>query len=118
MELPVVDFNSGKYDLNVIKPALMPIEFVVKKNNALIFVDITLDYWFLALSFSYDKFLKAYDCSVAKGFLPYEWINSLHRLEHPALPAHSVMRTMPTVNRSGIQGGTEDRDIQRRPCLV
>ena len=38
-EIPVVGFNSGKYDVNVIKPHLIKklkdeLQFVVKKNNA------------------------------------------------------------------------------------
>ena len=91
-ELPVVGFNSGKYDINVIKPYLMKslqalpeeeqMSFVVKKNNNFMaiktakwkFVDI-LNY--LAPGFSYSKFLKAFGCSVTKGFLPYEWITDL-----------------------------------------
>ena len=69
--------------------------FVVKKNNNFMaiktakwkFVDV-LNY--LAPGFSYDKFLKAFGCKVTKGFLPYEWIDDLDKLQHPALPSHEA----------------------------
>ena len=104
-ELPVVGFNSGKYDINATKPYLMShlqalskedgLQFVVKKNNNFMclktakwkFVDV-LNY--LAPGFSYEKFLKAFDCSTTKGFLPYEWLDSLDRLESTELPPHEA----------------------------
>ena len=81
-ELPVIGFNSGRYDLNLVKPKLMKHlkmfenqqnKFVVKRNNNYIcvsngefkFLDITN---YLAPGCSYDKFLKAYDCSIRKSF--------------------------------------------------
>ena len=78
-KLPVVGFNSGKYDLNVIKKFLAAylvknkeMDFIVKRNNnfmclqtqCLRFLDVTN---FLAPGFSYSKFLKAYDCPQTKG---------------------------------------------------
>ncbi|XP_072172025.1 uncharacterized protein [Diadema setosum] len=104
-ELPVLGFNSGKYDINTIKkylyPALLssdPITFVVKRNNNhmavktenLKFLDI-LNY--LAPGFSYDSFLKAYHCAQKKGFFPYEWFDCLDKLDHPTLPPHEAFHT-------------------------
>ncbi len=43
---------------------------------------------YLAPSCSYAAYLKAFNCSTSKGFLPYEWIDSLDKLDHPALPSH------------------------------
>ena len=40
---------------------------------------------FLAPGFSYDKFLKAYECPQTKGF-PYKWMDSLDKLDHTYLP--------------------------------
>lgn len=34
----------------------------------------------LAPGFSYDKFLKVYECPQSKGFFPYEWMDSLEKL--------------------------------------
>ena len=45
---------------------------------------------FLAPGFSYDKFLKAYECPQTKGFFPYEWLDSLEKLEHSSLPPHEA----------------------------
>ena len=73
-ELPVLGFNSGKYDLNAVKEFLFPVlvqnegvQFTVKRNNNFMclktphlhFLDVTN---FLAPGFGYDKFLKANEC--------------------------------------------------------
>ena len=101
-ELPVLGFNSGKYDLNAVKefvfPYLIesqPIKFTVKRNsnhmclktNSLKFLDISN---YVAPGFSYDQFLRAYECEQTKGFFPYEWIDSLDRLEETSLPSHEA----------------------------
>ena len=54
------------------------------KTKQLRFLDVTN---FLAPGFSYDKFLKAYEYPQTKGFFPYEWMDSLDKLQYPALPA-------------------------------
>lgn len=101
-QLPVVGFNSGKYDLNTTKKFLIPvlveieqIQFTIKRNNNFMslstnhlrFLDVTN---FLAPGFSYAKFLKAYECPQAKGFFPYEWMDSLEKLNQPSLPPHEA----------------------------
>ncbi len=69
--------------------------FVVKKNNN--FMTIKTKKWkfldilnYLAPGFSYQKFLTAFGCTVTKGFLPYQWIDSLDKLQHPELPPHEA----------------------------
>ena len=101
-ELPVLGFNSGKYDLNAVKEFLFPVlvqneevQFTIKRNNNFMclktdhlrFLDVTN---FLAPGFSYAKFLKAYECPQTKGFFPYEWMDSLDKLDHPSLPPHDA----------------------------
>ena len=101
-ELPVLGLNSGKYDLNAVKefvfPYLIesqPIKFTVKRNsnhmclktNSLKFLDISN---YVAPGFSYDQFLRAYECEQTKGFSPYEWIDSLDKLEETSLPSHEA----------------------------
>ena len=101
-ELPVLGFNSGKYDLNASKEFLFsylikhqPIKFTVKRNNnhmciktdSLKFLDISN---YLAPGFSYDQFLKAYECEQTKGFFPYQWLDKLHKLEETSLPPHAA----------------------------
>ena len=101
-ELPVLGFNSGKYDLNASKEFLFPylikhqpIKFTVKRNNnhmciktdSLKFLDISN---YLAPGFSYDQFLKAYECEQTKGFFPYQWLDCLDKLQETSLPPHAA----------------------------
>ena len=66
--------------------------FVIKRNNTFMclstdqlkFLDMTN---YIALGFSYDKYLKAYGCEVAKGHFPYEYMDRLERLDGTALPS-------------------------------
>ncbi len=41
---------------------------------------------YLAPCFSYDKYLKAYDCELQKGHFPYEYMDGIRKLEDRALP--------------------------------
>ena len=100
--MPLVGFNSSRYDINVIKRFLFRhlesseqdgIGFVVKRNNAymcikterLKFLDITN---YLAPGCSYAEFLSAYECTAQKGFFPYEWFDDIVKLDYKSLPAH------------------------------
>ena len=81
-ELPVLGFNSGKYDLNAVKTFLFPyliqhqpIKFTVKRNSN--HMCLKTDFFklldisnYVAPGFSYDQFLKAYECEQTKGFFP------------------------------------------------
>ena len=97
-ELSVLGFNSGKYDINAAKNPFFAhlvkyeqVKFVIKRNYNhmcletlhLKFLDITN---YLAPGFSYDQFLKAYECTQTKGYFPYKWVDSLEKLEFPTLP--------------------------------
>ena len=79
-ELPVLGFNSGRYDLNAVEEFQFPVlvqnegvQFTIKRNHNFVclktpdlrFLDGTN---FLAPGFSYDKFLKSYECPQTKGF--------------------------------------------------
>ena len=101
-ELPVLGFNSGKYDLNAVKEFLFPyliehhpIKFTVKRNSnhmclktkCLKLLDISN---YVAPGFSYDQFLKAYECEQTKGYFPYEWVDGLDKLEETSLPPHAA----------------------------
>ena len=99
--LPVFGFNSGKYDLNLIKTYLIPHLItdrsiqptVIKKANQFIsfsfgdiqFLDILN---FLGGATSLDLFLKAYQSEETKGFFPYEWFDSLTKLDCDKLPPY------------------------------
>ena len=114
-QLPVIGFNSGKYDLNAIKQFLIPYFlsttskkgeeeeqeeenegigsfFVIKRNNT--FMCLSTDQLkfidmtnYIAPGFSYDKYLKAYGCEVTKDHFPYEYMDRLERFDDTALPS-------------------------------
>ena len=99
-QLPVVGFNSGKYDLNVVKKFFIPLLIhnnaaVIKRQNTFMcfsttnlkFLDVTQ---YLAPGVSYDKYLKAYGCELQKGHFPYEYMDDLHKLEDRVLPPQSA----------------------------
>ena len=101
--LPVFGFNSGKYDLNLIKSYLIPYLIrdkeqetsVIKKANDFIsfkfgdvqFLDIMK---FLGGATTLDSFLKAYKASETKGFFPYEWFDNPDKLDFPGLPPYEA----------------------------
>ena len=99
-QLPVIGFNSGKYDLNMIKRSFVPLLIsnnaaVIKRQNTymclytdkLKFVDISN---YLAPGVSYAKYLTAYACELGKGHFPYEYMDDLQKLEDRVLPPQSA----------------------------
>ncbi|ELT89960.1 hypothetical protein CAPTEDRAFT_198376 [Capitella teleta] len=112
-EMIVVGFNSGKYDLNVIKKQLVgafaalneKVIFVVRKNNNYVCIKThnlkILDIVnYLAPGFSYAKYLKAFNCSVMKGYFPYEWLDSYDKFAETSLPPKSAFYS--TLTKTGI----------------
>ena len=99
--LPVFGFNSGKYDINLIKSYLITslvnerdIEpTVLKKASQFVsfkFGDIQLfDIMnFLGGANSLDTFLKAYKAKETKGFFPYEWFDCPEKTNNKELPPY------------------------------
>lgn len=99
-QLPVIGFNSGKYDLNLIKGKIayhlqlhksVNKNFIVKKNNnyvclsndTLKFLDMSN---YLPPGTSYDSFLATFQVPVRKSFFPYEYFSSLDVLNDTSLP--------------------------------
>ena len=106
-QLPVIGFNSGHYDLNVIKKFYIPymvknndIQFVIKRQNTFMcfstpklkFLDVTQ---YLAPGVSYDKYLKAYGCELQKGHFPYEYMDNLRKLDDCPLPPQAAFYSLP-----------------------
>ena len=96
----MIGFNSGKYDLNMIKRSFVPLLIsnnaaVIKRQNTymclytdkLKFVDICN---YLAPGVSYAKYLTAYACELGKGHFPYEYMDDLQKLEDRVLPPQSA----------------------------
>ena len=102
-QLPVIGFNSGHYDLNVIKKFFIPhmlkggdkTPFVIKRQNTYMCISIEkLKFYdivnYLAPGYSYDKYLKAYGCELQKGHFPYEYMDDVLKLEDRVLPPQSA----------------------------
>ena len=99
-QLPVIGFNSAKYDLNMIKRSFVPLLIsnnaaVIKRQNTFMclsttklkFVDICN---YLAPGVSYAKYLTAYGCELGKGHFPYEYMDDLQKLEDRVLPPQAA----------------------------
>ena len=98
-QLPVLGFNSSKYDLNLIKSQLTKClnvtedkqSYVIKKCNKYMvistnkfrFLDVCS---YLAPNVSYSQFLKCYDIQEQKQHFPYEFLDSFEKLNYPELP--------------------------------
>ena len=112
-QLPVIGFNSGKYDINLIKHQIMSYIsmqynesdiFTIKRENSYLsiatphlkFLDISN---YLAAGCSYAKFLKAYGSEISKGIFPYEWFDSFEKLSRNCLPdAHEFFSKLSNSN--------------------
>ena len=99
--LLVFGFNSGKYDLNLIRSDLLPYLIherdiqptVIKKANNFVFFEFGdvqfLDILnFLGGATSLDSFLKAYKTNETKAFFPCEWFDSPNKSEATFLPPY------------------------------
>ena len=99
-QVPVLGFNSAKYDLNLLKTMLAKHlkihehkqqKFVVKRNNAYLclsnpqlrFLDMVN---YLPPGTSYDKFLSTFGVCQRKSFFPYEYFTDLSVLDEKSLP--------------------------------
>ena len=92
-QVPVFGFNSGRYDLNMIKEyfvknlAEISDVKVAKKENSYMFLSAPnfkfLDIKnYLAPGLSYDAWCRAYGCELQKLAFPYEWFDSFDKLNH------------------------------------
>ena len=97
-QVPVVGFNSGTYDLNLIKKhfaehlADTTGKVRVAKNGNKIMFLLTWGFRFLDIinylgpGTSYEKWVKAYECKTVKSWFPYEWFDRPEKLDYPGLP--------------------------------
>ena len=99
-QLPVLSFNGGRYDVNVLREYLFPllakegaVKYVIKKGNSymclsteqLRFLDLV---YYIAPGNSLDKFSRAYGAKARKGYFPYEWLDEFNKLEVTEFPAY------------------------------
>ena len=92
-QVPVFGFNSGRYDINMIKEyfvknlAGISDVNVAKKENSYMFLSLPqfkfLDIKnYLAPGLSYDAWCRAYGCELQKLVFPYELFDSFDKLNH------------------------------------
>ena len=92
-QVPVFGFNSGRYDINMIKEyfvknlAIISDVNVAKIENSYMFLSTSnfkfLDIKnYLAPGLSYDAWCRAYGCELQKLAFPYEWFDSFEKLNH------------------------------------
>jgi len=113
-ETIVLTFNGGSYDINLIKPCLIKtlmdkIDFVIRRNNHYLYIKIqTLKFLdiknYNAFGFSYRKFLIAYKCDQEKFYLPYEWLDSLEKLNYLEIPPHEAFFSTLTQSTISVEG--------------
>ena len=75
--------SSTTYETDINKARKKVNKYMTIATNNLIFLDM---YNYLAPGTSYDKYIKAYGAELQKGFFPYEWLNSIDKLELDRLP--------------------------------
>ena len=92
-QVPVFGFNSGRYDINMIKEyfvgdlAIISDVNVAKKENSYMFLS-TPNFKFLdiknylAPGLSYDAWCRTYGCELQKLAFPYEWFDGFDKLNH------------------------------------
>ena len=99
-QVPTLGFNSGTYDLNLIKNyfvkeladtankvrvAKSGSKIMFLLTDRLRFLDI-INY--LGPGTSYERWVKAYDCKATKSWLPYEWFDREEKLDYEGLPEY------------------------------
>ena len=97
-QVPVLGFNSGTYDLNLIKKYFAEKLAdttnkvrVAKHGNKIMFL-LTSGFRFLDIinylgpGTSYEKWVKAYECKTTKSWFTYEWFDRPEKLDYPGLP--------------------------------
>ena len=100
--VPVLGFNSAKYDLNLLRQHLITTYLreysgggeikVIKQQSAYSKIDLGhqlrfLDvYKYCSPNTNLDSFMKAEGVVGGKFFFPYEWFDSYEKLDHPELP--------------------------------
>ena len=97
-QVPVIGFNSGRYDLNLIRKHFISYlgeeqvdsgekqgQIMFMKTSKFNFLDVTN---YLSPGTSYDKWVKTYGVKQTTSWLPYEWFDSAEKLDYKGLPPY------------------------------
>ncbi len=98
----MIGFNSGNYDLNMIKEFFVEriagdvnekIKVAKKDNNYMFLTTLKFKFLdiknFLAPNMSYDKWCKSLECKLEKLVFSYEWLTSYDKLTRKEPVAHT-----------------------------
>jgi len=114
-QLPVIGFNSGRYDINLNRESsllsfLLRVEgefkFTVKKANTYMCIatehlKIVDESNFQAPGVSLESFLKSNDTEIGKFDWPYEWFDCLGKLDSDLPPKEAFWSTLKNRNTLG-----------------
>ena len=78
--------------------------YLCLKTEKLRFLDISN---YLAPGYSHKKFLSAFGCEEQNFYFPYEFVNSIKKLNYPAVPPHECFYS--TLQKSNISA--QDYDL-------
>ena len=84
-QLPVIGFNSGKYDINLIKSELV-IQLGLHKSTGRKFILKRVIITYAWLMKSYDSFSETFDVKLRKSYFPYEYLTNVSKLDETRLP--------------------------------
>ena len=126
--LPVFGFNSGRYDLNLIKSYLIPYlicdketepTFIKKANDSISFKVEDVQFLdimkFLGGATTLDSFLKAYKASETKSFFPYKWFDSPDMLDCTELPPYEAFFSkLRNHNHLEVNGGIDQQSALKK----
>ena len=118
--VPVLGFNSAKYDLNLLRQQLITTYLreyggeikVIKQQSAYSKIDLGnqlrfLDvYKYCSPNTNLDSFMKAEGVVGGKFFFPYEWFDSYEKLDHPALPPVECFYS--SLKQTNVLGGSQE----------
>ena len=99
-QVPILGYNCGRYDLKLIQKYFMKHcanerGLAEASKNGQIMYSKSVNYKFLEImnylapGTTYDKWVKAYEVKQTKSWLPYEWFDSVAKLEYPGLPPYA-----------------------------
>ena len=130
-QVPVFGFNSGRYDINMIKEYfaknLVKISDVnvAKKENSYMFLSLPqfkfLDIKsYIAPGLSYDAWCRAHGCDLQKLVFPYEWFDSFEKINQIGPVKYeefySSLKGGITISQEEYQNFCEE--FQKRGCVT
>jgi G:T-mismatch repair DNA endonuclease (very short patch repair protein) len=129
--VPVIGFNSGRYDLNLIKREFHTFfsskdsheittikrcnQYIAVYTEHLVFLDI---FNYLAPGYTYANYLKAFVGDTAKGIFPYSWMDSVRKLKCKTLPPRAAFYNSLTCQHITLEDYKSCQKVWREKKMV